>query len=174
MPRLRLPALDVHASFVEAMAEFCAEGRGAPDDQTMVGDEIRDGRWRTADGFAEFVADLRADEVRPPRPDWVTCTTWWWCEGSTYLGRIALRHELTEHLRVVGGHIGYDVRPTARQRGHATAMLAAVLPHARERGIDDLLITCDSTNTGSRRVIEANGGVLHDEHDGKLRYWLSL
>ncbi|HEX3589598.1 MAG TPA: hypothetical protein VHV74_08190 [Pseudonocardiaceae bacterium] len=114
MPRLRPHAVDVHASFVEAMAEFCAEGRGGADDVTMVGNEIRDGRWRTAEGFPDFVASLHADAVTPQRAGWVTCTTWWWCDGSTYLGRIALRHELTDSLRVAGGHIGYDVRPTAR------------------------------------------------------------
>jgi predicted acetyltransferase len=31
------------------------------------------------------------------------------------------------------GHIGYDIRPSARQRGYATAMLAAV-PIARAAG----------------------------------------
>jgi predicted acetyltransferase len=34
------------------------------------------------------------------------------------------------------------------------------------------LVTCDVTNTGSRKVIEANGGVLEDERDGKLRFWV--
>jgi predicted acetyltransferase len=84
-----------------------------------------------------------------------------------------LRHRLTTQLRVVGGHIGYDVRPSARQRGHATAMLAAVLPLAQAMGIDPVLVTCDVGNVASRHVIEANGGRLEDERDGKLRYWLS-
>jgi predicted acetyltransferase len=174
MPRLCPPAVDVHASFVEAMAEFRAEGRGDADDDSMVGHEIRDPSWHTAQGFAGFVAALRDDAVTPRQAGWVTCTTWWWCEGSTYLGRIALRHELTRHLREVGGHIGYDVRPTARRRGHATAMLAATLPHARAMGIDAVLLTCDVDNVASRRVIEANDGVLADEFDGRLRYWIRL
>jgi predicted acetyltransferase len=173
MPELRLPAVDVHSSFVEAMAEFSAEGRGGADDNTMVGGEIRDGGWQTAPGFADFVAMLHADAVAPRRAGWVACTTWWWCEGSTYLGRIALRHELTERLRKIGGHVGYDVRPTARRQGHATAMLAAVLPHARRMDIEALLVTCDADNVASRRVIEANGGTLADESDGNLRYWIN-
>lgn len=150
----------MRASFVEAMRELQAEGRGRAHDQSMVGDEIRDGRWATPEGFPEFVADLRAKAVAEPPPGRVRGTTWWWCEGTTYLGRIALRHELTEGLRKIGGHIGYDVRPTARRQGHATAMLAAVLPKARELGIDRALITCDEDNIGSWRVIEASGGVL--------------
>jgi predicted acetyltransferase len=174
MPCLRLPAVDVHASFVEAMGEFRAEGRGSDGDDTMVGEELRDGRWQTSDGFVEFIASLRAETVRPQRPGWVACTTWWWCEGSTYLGRIALRHELTDRLRVVGGHIGYDVRPTARRRGHASAMLAAVLPHARRMGLAAVLVMCDTNNVASRKVIEVNGGALQDELNGKLRYWIDL
>jgi predicted acetyltransferase len=71
----------------------------------------------------------------------------------------------------VGGHIGYDVRASARRRGHATAMLAGGLAVAAGLGIDPALITCDVDNVGSRRVIETNGGVLEDERDGKLRFW---
>lgn len=174
MPQLCSPAVGMQTSFAGAMTEFIAEGRGAADDDTMVGDEIRDGRWRTGSGFVDFVAALHAAAVTPAKPGWVTCTTWWWCDDTGYLGRIALRHELTERLLEVGGHIGYDVRPTARRQGHATAMLAAVLPHARGRHIERLLVTCDVDNVGSRRVIEHNGGVLENESDGNLRYWITL
>jgi predicted acetyltransferase len=52
----------------------------------------------------------------------------------------------------------YDVRPSARRRGHATAMPAPALPVARGLGIDRVLVTCDVSNTGSRKVVEANGG----------------
>ena len=77
-----------------------------------------------------------------PRPDGhVPSTTLWWVDGTEYLGRIAIRH--TARLRDVGGHIGYDIRPSARRRGHATAMLTAALPAARLLGIDPALVTCD-------------------------------
>ena len=39
-------------------------------------------------------------------------------------------------------------------------MRAAALPVARSLGIDPALVTCDESNTGSRRVIEGNGGML--------------
>src|SRR5690242_3199976 len=83
----------------------------------------------------------------------------WWVDGDEYLGRIAIRHRLTAQLRASGGHIGYDVRPSARRRGHATAMLRAALPVARALGVDSALVTCDAGNVASRRVIERNGGV---------------
>jgi predicted acetyltransferase len=72
----------------------------------------------------------------------------------------------------MGGHIGYDVRPSARRRGYATAMLRDALIVARRLGIESALVTCSVDNVGSRTVIERNGGVLEDERSGKLRFWL--
>jgi predicted acetyltransferase len=51
-------------------------------------------------------------------------------------------------------------------------MLGAALPHTRDLGIDPALVTCDTDNVGSRKVIESNGGVFEDERSGKLRYWV--
>jgi len=51
-------------------------------------------------------------------------------------------------------------------------MLAESLPFAASLGIDPALVTCDTDNEGSRRVIEACGGKLEDERHGKLRYWV--
>jgi predicted acetyltransferase len=170
------PDLAVHASFLDAMAEFRAEGRGTSNDDTMIGAEMREftALWSTFSGFAAFVAALRAQSQGDHLPaGFVACTTLWWTERETYLGRIAIRHELTPRLREVGGHIGYDVRPTARRQGHATAMLRAALPVAHRIGIEYALITCDVTNVASRKVIEACGGKLEDERGGKLRYWAS-
>lgn len=176
MPELSLPTDQVKESFLAAMAEFAAEGRGQPGDDSMVGHEIRDwsGCWDSDRGFALYLTVLRveADENSPRPADRVPCTTWWWIEGQDYLGRIALRHRLTPRLREAGGHIGYDVRPAARRRGHATTMLAAVLPVAQDMGIDRALLTCLPDNIASRRVIESCGGVLEDEYDGLLRFWI--
>ena len=39
-------------------------------------------------------------------------------------------------------------------------------------GIDPALVTCDAGNLASRKVIQANGGVVDDERHGKLRFWV--
>ena len=172
MPDLVLPTAAVHTSFLAAMDEFVAEG--ARDSQTAAWIGDWSARWRNPDEFAEFVADVIADaeEDRPRIARFVPCTTLWWIDGEHYLGRLAIRHRLNEFLLDVGGHIGYDIRPSERRRGHATAMLRAALPWAQGLGIDAALVTCDDDNVGSIRVIEAAGGELEDVRGTKRRYWV--
>jgi predicted acetyltransferase len=159
------------------MGEFQAEGRGSEHDHTIIGGYLRN---RAADltseeGFGTFVSALRARRLEETlRPmGFVPDTELWWVDGDEFLGRIGIRHRLTPALLEVGGHIGYHVRPTARRQGHATEMLRQALAIAPDLGIDPALITCDVDNVGSRRVIERNGGVLEDQRDGKLRFWVS-
>ena len=175
MPDLGPPTVAVHASFLTAMAEFVAEGR-CEGDGSMIGYDIATfgPTWNTTEGFDRYVSHLR-DEVLEETPrlaHHVPSTTLWWIDGREYLGRISVRHRLTPALHEVGGHIGYDVRPSARRRGHATQMLRQALPWAHRLGIDPALLSCDSANGASRLVIERNGGVIDDERHGKLRYWV--
>ena len=172
MAELTRPHPRFRGSFLAAMAEFVDEGRAG--DDSMVGTDLAKfgSRWTSEEGFAAYVEETLAESERPRRPGFVCQTTWWWTEGTAYLGRISLRHELTEHLREVGGHIGYDVRRSRRREGHATRMLAAVLPEAARRGLDQVLVTCDVDNIASLKTIEANGGELEDQRGVKLRFWL--
>jgi predicted acetyltransferase len=55
-------------------------------------------------------------------------------------------------------HIGYKVRPSARRRGVATALLLYGLQALRERGIVEARLTCEDDNVGSIALIEASGG----------------
>ena len=64
------------------------------------------------------------------------------------------------------------MKPAARRRGHATAMLQAARPIARCLGIDPVLLTCDTDHVASRRVIESAGGRYEDTRRGKLRFWV--
>ena len=172
MPQLVLPTAAVHASFLAAMDEFVAEG--ATDSQTAAWIEFNAPGWRDPEAFETFVAEVivDAEEDRPRPTRYVPCTTLWWIDGKEYLGRLAIRHRLNDFLLDVGGHIGYDVRPSARRRSHATAMLHGALPWARELGIDRALVTCDDDNVGSIRAIEAAGGELEDVRERKRRYWV--
>ena len=162
-PTLAEPAPHVHASFVEAVREYRAEGRYSRLDPVQLAD---------ADQFRRYLDRLRADARRSVLRHRVPQTNLWLVEGEDYLGRLSIRHRLNRRLRFKGGHIGYDVRPSVRRRGYATLMLRLSLPVAHQLGIDPALITCDDTNVGSRRVIEANGGRLASASDGILRFWV--
>lgn len=111
--------------------------------------------------FASFVAEKLEDADR--RTDgFVPRTHRWAVADREVVGRLSIRHELSEALRVEGGHIGYDTVPSFRGRGVATEMLRQALPLARGLGLSEVLITCDDTNAASIRVIEKNGGALRE------------
>lgn len=100
--------------------------------------------------------------------------------GDQIVGRVSLRHELNDFLKRMGGHIGYAVVPSARGKGYAKEMLRQAFVRAKSLGIERVLITCDETNLASRRVVEANGGVLecvvqrNDPQPALCRYWVDL
>jgi predicted acetyltransferase len=111
------------------------------------------------------------------RADFVPTTFLFAFLGPRIVGRVAIRHRLTEFLERRGGHIGYVVVPEFRRRGHATEMLAWAVQFGRsELGLTRVLVTCDDDNVGSIRTIEKNGGVLEEISlvGGKQirRYWI--
>lgn len=176
MPQLTPPDARCRVSFAAATDEFRAEGRGTDDDHSVIGHYIRERAtaWTSDDAFRAFAAEIRAQrlESTPRPPGFVPDTELWWVEGNEFLGRIGIRHRLTPALLEMGGHIGYDVRPSARRRGHATEMLRQGLSIASTLGIRRAMVTCDTDNVGSRTVIERNGGVLEDERAWVLRFWV--
>ncbi len=181
VPELIAPDPRVQASFLAAHAEIAAGSRPgwAEADRwlgLMSAEPVQ--RIESLADPAEFAAfcaaQRRLAEEDAPRPaGYVADTVRWWVDGAEWLGRLSIRHRLTRQLLDVGGHIGYVVRPSARRRGHASAMLTAALPVARRLGIDQVLVTCDHDNVASRRVIEKAGGELEDRRGVKLRYWVS-
>jgi hypothetical protein len=65
---------------------------------------------------------------------------------------------------------GFTEHLVRMAHGHATRMLRAAPPVARELGIDSALVTCDEGNFASRKVIERNGGVLEGRRGAVLRF----
>jgi len=169
MPRLIAPDVSYHASWLEGSAEFDGAHRDGAGAEDWPLEELEDDQ-----SFLRFV-DALVNDARPesPRkPGYVPCTYLWIVDGDTFLGSLAIRHELNDFLFNQGGHIGYSVRPSARRRGHAAAALANALPIARELGIARILLTCDEDNAGSRATIEKNGGIYEDSRNSKRRYWI--
>jgi len=129
--------------------------------------------------FATFVARRLAESSQ--RTDTLVPKTHLWAvTDDEFVGRISICHELTDALRVEGGHIGYDTVPSFRNRGVATEMLRQALPWARALGLGEVLLTCDDTNAASICVIERNGGLLREtkvlaaNKPLKRYYWINL
>jgi len=79
------------------------------------------------------------------------------------IGMINIRLALNDFLRKEGGHIGYSVRPTERQNGYATDMLAEGVKVCEKIGIREVLVSCDKENLASSGVIKNCGGVMKEE-----------
>ncbi|GHO44854.1 GNAT family N-acetyltransferase [Ktedonospora formicarum] len=170
MLRLIKPSMEYKQQYLEAIREFQREGRHMDKDVNRL----------NAD-FVTFLARLEAQKDRRNlSPDAVPSTDFWLIEGQEFIGRLALRHELNAFLLKVGGHIGYEIRPSRRCQGYGKRMLRLGLDEARKLGLQRALVTCDEGNIGSKKIIEANGGQFENAStvEGssirKLRYWIDL
>ena len=115
------------------------------------------------------------------KPGIVPMTTYWLVRtDGKIVGESRLRHCLNPALEIEGGHIGYMICPSERRKGYGRLILALTMEKAVALGLKRVLVTCDTDNTGSSRIIEKNGGVLDgyavSPSDGKQisRYWIDL
>ena len=160
--KLVWPAVDHLPSYVRAL-----EQGWSPDTQRAAAalDELA----RIAADAAGFLSEQVDREGRAPPvvlPDGSTVPRlpgfrrWLW--DGEFCGVIGLRWQPgTPALPPTClGHIGYSVVPWKRRLGYATRALGLLLPDAREVGLPYVELTTDEGNAASRRVIEANGGIL--------------
>jgi predicted acetyltransferase len=131
--------------------------------------------------FSDYINKLKANERGEQLlPGYVAATILCGFVGNDLVGRLSIRHSLTDFLLKFGGHIGYGVVPQFRQKGYAKEMLRQALPVAKGLGIQKALITCDDNNIGSLKTIEAHGGILENKLEVepgkplKRRYWIEL
>jgi predicted acetyltransferase len=168
--RLIEPGVQYKAEFLSLAEEFKKEG----------------GKVRQYDQaleyFDKYVQSRHDHKKGVNLPEgWVPESTFWLIrDDNVILGTSSVRHELTEQLRRIGGHIGYNIRPSERRKGYGTAILALTLRKARQLGLKRVLVTCDEDNIASAKIIERNGGTLEDRYlddeleQPKRRYWIEL
>jgi predicted acetyltransferase len=120
------------------------------------------------DAFVASLVDIDAAGRPIALPDGTTVPRlpdyhhWIW--DGEFCGTIGFRWQPgTEALPPHCGHIGYAVVPWKRRLGYATRALRELLPETRAHGLRYVEITTAPDNTASRKVIEANGGVLVEE-----------
>lgn len=85
------------------------------------------------------------------------------------IGMINIRLMLNENLKKLGGHIGYSVRPTERQKGYNKVNLYLGLGVCQKYGIKDAMLTCYKDNIASSKTMKALGGTLIDEWNEETR-----
>lgn len=99
-------------------------------------------------------------------------TIYWFYAGRVPVGYGKLRHRLNERLLEYGGHIGYIIRPTERNKRYGTVALRELVKEAALKGINEILLTCNEDNIVSRKIIESNHGVLSGLREGTCKYWI--
>jgi ribosomal protein S18 acetylase RimI-like enzyme len=82
---------------------------------------------------------------------------WGAFEGAELLGIVGLERERRSKNRHKGAVVGMYVAPTSARRGIARALLDALVAHAREAGMQSLVLTVTESNEEARRLYEAAG-----------------
>jgi predicted acetyltransferase len=167
---LVVPSIDYKDSYLEGLKEFHGEGR-----------DLHIEHGQIANDFSSYIQRLGDNEkgINLP-PGWVPATERWLIDNETYIGRLSIRHRLSEELQVIGGHIGYQIRPSMRNNGYGKKILALGLVEAEKIGLSKVLLTCDVNNIQSKKIIEQNGGILENIVDvpcvvGKrMRFWINI
>ena len=146
-----------------------------------VNPEIRDFKEAVDDfeGYVKKLVDYAKGKSLPKR--WVPANNYWLVnKDSLVIGTSGLRHKLSPQLRRYGGHIGYYIRPTQRNKGYGKHICGLMLEKAGLLGLKRVLITCDDDNVASAKIIESCGGVLKDKIMSKghkvptRRYWIEI
>jgi|GEM_PF-393209 predicted acetyltransferase len=183
------PTEKYKASFLAGVREFAAEERLDSTYAVCLGYD-HDGLEKYFDAFVRNLLAMGAEHNRPN--NWYADYILWLVQEDEYLGQLSIRPDLcTAYLITYGGHIGYSIRPSKRQQGLGKKILQLGLQESRRLGLKKILVTCDSDNLASKKIIEHNGGRFERsmkmdaksfksegrkprDEIAKLRYWIDL
>lgn len=169
MSQLFFPGIEWRETYLSGLKECLDEGL-----------PVKVNYDEAAADFLTYVKKIEAKKLGIGLPEGYSPETeLWLIDNGEYIGTVKIRHKLNKKLMATEGHMGYYIRPKRRKMGYGKKILKLAVLKAEGLGIRDILLACDETNIGSRRVIEANGGVLEDvvsNGDGKprrLRFWIT-
>ena len=124
------------------------------------------GLHRYLDNYDGWLEKLEEDRKRIPNDEKVPAKTFFLVreEDNRIVGMINIRLTLNEKLKKFGGHIGYSIRPTERQKGYNKINLYLGLLTCQKHNIKEVLMDCDKDNPGSAKTIQKLGGKLIREY----------
>lgn len=167
------PDIRYKKSFLEALSEYQSEKINIKHNRNRHYNNLD--KANLAKDFNDYVITELAKEKGLNIPaGYVAESVYWLIDQEEFIGKVNVRHQLTEKLKQIGGHIGYDIRPSKRGLGYGNNILRLVLSEARKIGMKRVLLTCNINNLLSKKVIENNGGVFQDRLNDNLRYWIKL
>src|SRR3989338_7899906 len=143
--KLILPSAEYKDSFIKAVREHKGEAETEP---TRSYRNLSIEELET--DFGAFVERERRHAEGKNHPQgYVPQTEFWLVDGGEYIGRVSIRARLNGLLLQIGGHIGYNIRPSERGKGYGNKLLELALRKAKEMGIEKVRITCDVDNVAS-------------------------
>lgn len=93
-------------------------------------------------------------------------------EDDKIVGALNIRWNLPEKTKEFGGNIGYGIRPTERRKGYNKINLYLGLIEVQKIGLEKIKLSCEASNLGSVKTIEALSATLEkteiDPYDGVL------
>jgi predicted acetyltransferase len=102
---------------------------------------------------------------------------------NVIVGMIQIRHKPSHGVGIpesMASNIYYEILPEYRSKGYGKQVLALGLAEAKKIGLEEISITCLEDNIGSKKIIEANGGIFVEDtmipNEGKkmLKYRILL
>ena len=149
------------------------------DEWTKANEKIIPWSIRKSD-YHQIDEQIKSLEIKEAKGKYIPDSTYFCLDTNRdiFVGAINIRHYLNENLLFSGGHIGDSIRPSERNKGLGTQMIALVLQECQKLGIKKVLMCCDKENIASARSIIKNDGILENEvlDNGVWiqRYWIEL
>jgi len=167
--KLVIPSKEYEEQVMDYKSEFMTNGE-------VIHGEGGLSKFDSFDEWMKYVIDNQKEET--VAEGYVPAHLYLAVIGNKMIGVVDIRHYLNDFLLNYGGHIGYSVRKSERQKGYAKQMLKLALEKGKELKVEKVLLTCDKENIGSVRTILSNGGVLENEvlEEDRItqRYWIKI
>ena len=124
------------------------------------------GLHRYLDNYQGWLEKLEQDRKCVPNEQRVPAETYYLVreDDNKIIGMINIRLVLNERLQQCGGHIGYGIRPSERNKGYNKINLYLALLRCQNLGIKEVILDCDSSNLASSGTMESLGGIRIDEY----------